>query len=165
MTYYEGITTAIAVVALIVSAVAMYRAGVANKLAKDANDLAKAQDALAQLHLQQEQDRRNKALVSLEIVKVQNQNKFGHSIAPSYKFNLRNDSAVSASACQFEILTADSPLVAQDYAAKLPAALAPGQTLSVLAAVHLGTPSKLDAVVSWTNPDGTQERQERVLTW
>lgn len=165
MTYYEGITTAIAVVALIVSAVAMYRAGVANKLAKDANELARAQDALAQLHLQQEQVRRNKAALSLEMVKVQNQNKFGHPIAPSYKFNLRNDGAVSATACQFEILTADSPLVAQDYADKLPATLAPGQTLSVLAAVHQGTPSKLDAVVSWTNPDGTQERQERVLTW
>ncbi len=165
MTYYEGITTAIAVVALIVSVVAMYRAGVANKLAKDANDLARAQDALAQLHLQQEQERRNKAALSLEMVKVQNQNKFGHSIAPSYKFNLRNDGAMPATNCQFEILTAGSPLVTQDYTAKLPATLAPGQTLSVLAAVHLGTPSKLDAVVSWTNPDGTKERQERVLTW
>lgn len=165
MTYYEGITTAIAVVALIVSAVAMYRAGVANKLAKDANELARAQDALAQLHLQQEQDRRNKAHLSLEIIKVENRNKFGHPTAPSYKFKLKNEAVVSASACQFEILTPSSPLVAQDYAAKLPATLAPGQTLSVLAAVYLETPSKLDAVVSWTNPDGTQERQARVLTW
>lgn len=163
MTYYEWITTAIAVVALIISAVAMRRAGVANKLAKDANDLARAQDTLAQLHLQQEQDRRKKAVLSLEMVKVLN--RLDHPLEPSYKFNLRNDGAVPAANCQFEILTADSPLVTQDYADKLPAALAPGQTLSVIAAVHLGTPSRLDAVVSWTNPDGTQERQERVLTW
>ncbi|MCL7713212.1 hypothetical protein [Stenotrophomonas mori] len=165
MTYFEGVTTAIAVVALIVSAVAMYRAGVANRLARDANELARAQDALAQLHLQQEQDRQNKAFLSLEIIKVENRNKFGHPVAPSYKFSLRNEGAVPATGCHFEVLTSDSPLVAQDYAAKLPATLAPGQILSVLAAVHLGTPSRLDAIVSWTNPDGSQERQERVLTW
>lgn len=165
MSYTELITTAIAFVALIVSAVALRRAGRANTIAQEANELAQAPANLAKIHLQQEQVRRNKAALSLEMVKVQNQNKFGHPIAPSYKFNLRNDGAVSATACQFEILTADSPLVAQDYADKLPATLAPGQTLSVLAAVHQGTPSKLDAVVSWTNPDGTQERQERVLTW
>ncbi|TBV74797.1 hypothetical protein [Pseudoxanthomonas winnipegensis] len=165
MSYTELITTAIAFVALIVSAVALRRAGRANTIAQEANELAQAPANLAKMQLQQEQDRRNKAVLALDIVKVQNQNRFSHPVAPSYKFNLRNDGAVSATACQFEILTADSPLVSQDYAAKLPATLAPGQTLSVLAAVHLGTPSKLDAVVSWTNPDGTQERQERVLTW
>ena len=67
MTYSEIVTAAMALVALLISAVAMYRAGVANKIAKDANELARSQDALAQLHLQQEQDRRNKTnLISVE---------------------------------------------------------------------------------------------------
>lgn len=165
MSYTELITTAIAFVALIVSAVALRRAGRANTIAQEANELAQAPANLAKIQLQQEHDRRNKAVLSLEIVKVQNQNRFGHPVAPSYKFQLRNDGAASATACGFEILTDDSTLVSQDYAAKLPATLAPGQILGVLAAIHLGTPSKLDAIAFWTNPDGTEERQERVLTW
>ena len=165
MTYSEWITIAIAFVALVVSAVALRRAGNANTIAQEANELAQAPANLAKLQLHQEEARRNKALLSLEIIKLENRNKFGHPIAPSYKFNLKNESVGPATACQFEILTPGSPLVAQDYDAKLPATLAPGQTLSVMAAVSLETPSKLDAVVSWINPDGTQERQERVLTW
>lgn len=165
MTFYEGITTAIALVALVTSAAALRRAGRANRIAEEANELAQAPANLARMQLAQEEVRRNKATLALEIVKVENRNKFGHPTAPSYKFNLKNESAVPATACQFEILTPGSPLVTQDYAAKLPATMAPGQTLSVLAAVYLETPSKLDAVVSWINPDGTQERQERVLTW
>ncbi|MFL6587820.1 MAG: hypothetical protein ACJ8GV_13180 [Luteimonas sp.] len=135
MTLFEALTLLIALLAVVVSAVALNRAGLATAVAEEANNLARAQDALAKLHLERENARSNKAVLSLDLVKVENRNKFGHTTAPSYKFELKNESTVPATACRFEILTPGSPLMAQNYSAKLPATLAPGQTLRVLAAV------------------------------
>lgn len=163
MTYSEWITTAIALLALVVSAVALYRAGRANKIAEDANVLAQAPANLAKLQLQQEEARRNRTSVSLDLVKQQ---AFGGNgkLQTSYRFRLTNEGDVPAKDAGFEILTEESPLVAQDYASKLPAPLAPKQSIEVMAAVHLGSPSRYDAVVCWVNPDGSQERHERVVT-
>ncbi|MCD9085811.1 hypothetical protein [Stenotrophomonas sp. SY1] len=57
-----------------------------------------------------------------------------------------------------------SSLVSQDHAAKTPATLAPKQSIEVLAATYLDTPSRLDVVIFWANPDGSQEKQEWVVT-
>jgi len=163
MTYFEGVTTAIAVVALIVSAVALHRAGRANKIAEEANELAQAPAALAKVQLEQEEARRHKTNVSLDLVKHQT---LGGNGKPqtSYRFRLTNEGEVVAREVGLEILTEDSPIVSQDYAAKFPAQLAPKQSIETFAAIYLGSPSRYDAVVFWTNPDGSQERQERVVT-
>ena len=163
MTYYEGITTVIALLAVVISAVALHRAGIANKTAREANDLARAQDELARLQLQQEQDLRRKTTLSLSLVKRQTISSNGRPLT-SERFRLTNDGEVTASNAGFEILSGDSPLVSQDYAAKLPATLAPKQSIEVLAAIYLDTSSRLDVVIFWTNPDGSLERQERMVT-
>ncbi len=163
MTYTEAITTAIAFLALVVSAVALHRAGRANKIAAEANELAQAPATLAKVQLEQEEARRQRTGVSLDLVKQQI---LGGNGKPqiSYRFRLTNDGEALARGAGFEILTSESPLMSQDYASKLPAPLAPRQTIEVLAAVHLGSPSRYDAVVFWTNPDGSQERHDRVVT-
>lgn len=71
MTYFEVITTVIAVVALIESAIALHRAGRANKIAEEANELAQAPASLAKVQLEQEEARRNKTSVSLVLTKNQ----------------------------------------------------------------------------------------------
>ena len=164
MNYYEGITTAIAVVALIVSAVAMYRAGVANKLAKDANDLARSQDDLAKLHLQAEYDKRNKTYLTLEMVEFRSMGGTGRPTT-NYRVRLTNVGAGSATDAGFKIRGIDSPVDEGELAEKLPSTLTPGQNVDVFAAINMDSPSKFDAVVYWTNPDGSKERQDRVLTW
>lgn len=163
MTHTELITTAIALLALVISAVALRRAGRANYIAQEANELAQAPANLAKLQLEQEQARRNKTNLSLSLVKHQS---IGGNGRPqtSYRFCLFNDGETPAHDAGFQILTEDSPLMEQDYRAKLPATLRPKQSVEVLAAVHMGTPSKLDAIVSWTNADGSQERHDYVVT-
>lgn len=163
MTFYEAITTATAVVAMVISAVALYRSGIANRIAKDANELARAQDDLAKLHLEREQDRRNRTSLSLAFVKHQ---VIGSNGRPrtDYRIAMTNRGETVANDAGFEITSDDSPVISQDYNAKLPASLSPGQSIEVLAAVHMDTPSRLDATVFWTNPDGTQEREDRTIT-
>lgn len=163
MTYAELITTAMALLALVISAVALRRAGRANKIAEEANELAQAPANLAKLQLEQEEARRNKTSLSLSLVKHQSISGNGRP-QTSYRFRLINDGEAPAHDASFQILTKDSPLMEQDYRAKLPATLRPHQSVEVLAAVHMGTPSKLDAVMSWTNVDGTQERHDCVVT-
>lgn len=163
MSYSELIATAIAFLALVVSAVALHRAGRANKIAEEANELAQAPATLAKVQLEQEEARRHKTSVSLELVKRQTLGANGRPLT-SYRFRLTNEGEAVSREAGFEILTAGNPLMSQDYASKLPAALAPRQSIEVMAAVHMGSPSRYDAVVFWTNPDGSQERQERVVT-
>lgn len=162
MTYTELITSFIALLALVISAVALRRAGRANDIAQEANELAQAPANLAKLQLEQEQARRRKTTVSLDIAKYQIIGANGRP-TPSYRFRLSNDGESPAHDAGFEILTEDSPLVDQDYRAKLPATLRPKQAVEVLAAVFMDTPSKLDAVVFWTNSDGSEERHECVV--
>jgi hypothetical protein len=163
MTFFEGITTAIAVVALIISAAALRRASRANRIAEEANDLAKAPADLAKMRLAQEEARRNKTSVSLALYRHQTLGANGRPFT-DYRFRLTNNGDVPAVAAGFEITTADNPLVEQDYVAKLPASIAPRQFIDVLAAVHMGSPSRWDAIVFWTNPEGIQEALERVVT-
>ena len=106
----------------------------------------------------------SKASLVLELVKHQTTGVNGRPL-PSYRFRLTNSGAVSARDAGFQIASNGSPLVSQDYHAKLPGNIAPGQTIDVLAAVNLETPAKLDAVVFWTNPDDTEDRREYSLTW
>ncbi|KRG71375.1 hypothetical protein ABB27_03775 [Stenotrophomonas terrae] len=108
MTHYEGITTAIALLAVAISAVALHRAGIANKTAREANDLARAQDELAQLQLQQEQDRRRKTTLSLSLVKRQIISSNGRPLI-SERFRLTNDGEVTASNAGFEIRLVTAP--------------------------------------------------------
>lgn len=163
MTYAELITTAMALLALVISAVALRRAGRANCIAQEANELAQAPANLAKLQLEQEEARRNKTSLSLSLAKYQSVGANGRP-QTSYRFRLTNDGETAAHEAGFQILSEGSPLMEQDYRAKLPATLHPKQVVQVLAAVHMGTPSKLDAVLSWTNADGTQERHDRVVT-
>lgn len=163
MTYSEWITIAIAFVALVVSAVALRRAGRANTIAQEANELAQAPANLAKIQLQQEEARRSKTALSLSLEKRQSIGGNG-KLLTSYKFCLTNGGEVVAKNAGFEILSEESPLIARDYESKLPALLLPRQSIEVLAAVHMGSPSKLDAVIFWTNPDGSEERQECVVT-
>lgn len=163
MSYTELITAATTLVALIISAVALRRAGRANEIAQEANELAQAPANLAKLQLEQEQARRNRTSVSLSLVKQQSIGANGRP-QTNYRFRLVNDGDTPAHDAAFEILTSESPLMEQDYRSKLPATLRPKQAVEVLAAVHMGTPSRLDAVVSWTNVDGTEERHECVVT-
>lgn len=165
MTYTELITSLIALLALIISAVALRRAGRANDIAQEANELAQAPANLAKLQLEQEQARRSKTSVSLTIVRHEVIGFRGRP-TPSYRFRLSNDGETPAHDAGFEVLADadDNPLVGEDYRAKLPATLRPKQSVEVLAAVFMDTPSKFDAVIFWTNSDGSEERHECVIT-
>lgn len=163
MTYVELITTIIALVALIISAAALHRAGRANRIAEEANELAQAPAKLAKVQLEQEETRRGRTSVSLTLVERQSIGSNGRPLR-FHKFRLSNDGESSAQDAGFEIKSNDSPLVLQDYQDKLPATLNPNQTIEVMASVHLGSPSKLDAVIFWTNADGSEEQHECVVT-
>ena len=58
-----------------------------------------------------------------------------------------------------------SPLVEGDYNEKLPILeLLPGDRVSLMAALTMGMSLTFDAVLTWTDPDGSEQRRERQVS-
>lgn len=163
MPYLDCLTILIALAGLAVSLEALRRSGRANKIADDANklateanELARAPSRLAEFQLDQEISRRDRTQVTLDLVKKDS--------SGNYRFKLTNIGDVSATDATFQLLTQCDSVLGSDYTAKLPTTLRPGQSVEVFAGVVYGTPASLDVVVTWTNPDGNEDRTQQVVT-
>lgn len=128
------------------------------KLQHEANDMQRATSALAQKQLEileREGQKNTQARVKLDLIKE------GKS---SYKFYLTNISDQDARNVNFRLVLgnlSDDPIIKSEYKDKLPAnVISPGSSLSLIAALHLGSPTAYNAIVSWVNPDGTETSYE-----
>lgn len=149
MTQYEILTLVIACIAALVSLVTWNGQ---RKLQREANDLQRATSELAKKQLEilsREDKEKTQARIALDLVKD----------GKSFRFRLSNISTVDAHDVDMELLLdspKDSPIIKSEYDQKMPAKkLSPGSTVTLMAALHLGSPTAFNARLKWRNPDGS----------
>ena len=86
----------------------------------------------------------------------------------SHRFCIGNKGPAAALSVRFELDPQEgknSPLVQNDYAEKIPIKrLAPGNTVSLIAALTMGTATAFEARLTWENEDGTPGSWESTLS-
>lgn len=150
MTQFEIASLVIAVVALVISGVSLCRARrvQARQLEFEAITAALAKKQLELL--ERDERTQEQAYVTAELVRVGN---------TDYRFVITNQGAAVASDVTFQLdpKSPDNPLVANECRRKLPyPSLQPGQSFTLLAALHLGSAMSYNAQIKWKNPDASQ---------
>ena len=156
MTQYEILSVLISCVAAVLS-LAVWTGQ--RRLAREANDLQRATSELAKKQLEillREEKGKNTARLSLTLVR--------EGGSSSFRFRITNISEVDARDVELELLLKDpsrSPIIDSDYASKFPAPrLSPGGSITLIAAMTLGSPTAYNALIKWTNPDGSRSEAE-----
>jgi len=154
MSSYEALSIVIACIAAVVSMVVWNGQ---RKLQRESNDLQRATAELAKKQLEillREEKGQNTARLSLALDRD----------GKGFRFRLVNISDVDARDVELELLLKrpeDNPLIQSDYQAKFPVKrLQPGKSVSLLAALHIGSPTAYNALLKWTNPDGSRAEEE-----
>ena len=132
------------------------------KLSREANDLQRATAELARKQLEillREEKGKNAARLSLALERD------GKS---SFRFRLTNVSDVEARDVEFTLLKStpeDDPIIASEYAEKFPIKrLAPSNSVSLIAALTLSSSTAYNALLKWTNPDGSRIEEETFVS-
>ena len=148
MTYYEILTLVLAALAAITSVTSIIRTRrIAEKQLEYqaiAAALAKAQLAV----LKRQEGTLTKADVTVELVKV------GRT---DFRFVISNRRAVPATDVTFTIAedSPDNPLIRNECERKLPyPKLEPGQSFTLIAALHLRSAMQYATRLAWRSPDG-----------
>lgn len=149
MTHYEFLTLIIALVAVVISAISFVRSGKTQErqLEYEAINATLAKKQLEMIL--REETRQEKARLVAELVKV------GRT---DFRFVVLNHSSVLATNVDFKIdeNSPDNPLVQNERRSKLPyPSLQPGQSFTLIAALHFGSAMSYDTLLTWTNPDGS----------
>lgn len=154
MTQYEILSIVLACFAVIVSCV-VWRGH--QKLQRESNDLQRATSELARKQLEillREEKGKNTARLLLDLFKDEK----------TYRFRITNISEVDASDVEMELLVKkpeDNPIISSEYVQKFPAEkIPPGSSVTLIAALHLGSPTAYNALLKWTNPDGTKVQEK-----
>ena len=153
MSKYEILSVFLGCIATIISLIVW--AG-QRKMQREANDLQRATSELANKQLEillREERGGNAARLSFDILKD----------GKTYRFRITNISDVDAKNVDLCLLVKpeDSPIVKNDYEAKFPVPkLQPGSSVTLIAAIHLGSPTAYNAVLTWVNPDGSEVSEE-----
>lgn len=149
MTQFEILTLLIACIAAVIS-LATWNGQ--RKLQRESNDLQRATSELAKKQLEillREDKEKTQARLALDLVRD----------GKSFRFRISNISTVDAYDVQMELLLDnpnDSPLIRSEYEQKMPAKkLSPGSAVTLIAALHLGSPTAFNARLKWRNPSGT----------
>jgi len=127
------------------------------KIQRESNDLQRATSELAKKQLEillREEKGKETARLSFDILKD----------GKTYRFKISNISDVEARNVDLKLILKkpeDSPIIKSDYKSKFPLPiLQPGTSVTLIAAIHLGSPTAYNAVLSWTNPDGNSVEEE-----
>ncbi|MBO1273233.1 hypothetical protein J3L11_16450 [Shewanella sp. 4t3-1-2LB] len=150
MSKYEILSIVLGCVAVFVSLTVWFGQ---RKIQKESNDLQRATSDLAKKQLEillREEKGKNSARLAFDIFKD----------GKTYRFRITNISDVAAKDIKLKLLVnkpEDNPLIKSDYDSKFPVpTLSPGASVTLIAAIHLGSPTAYNAVLSWVNPDGAQ---------
>ena len=156
MSGYEVLGILVAIVAVIISTVSLVRTGKLQRQQIRLNELTeelskKQLEIMAKGELANQQTHVEVAL---------------NKIGSSWQFLLTNMGTAVARNVNLELIDCpDSPLVRGDYDKKLPIhLLQPGQTVRLLASIHLGSPPNFKARISWTNQDDSDKTADYYLS-
>ncbi|MDD2542417.1 MAG: hypothetical protein PHH28_15445 [Desulfuromonadaceae bacterium] len=154
MSKYEILSIVLGCIATFVSLVVWFGQ---RKIQRESNDLQRATSELAKKQLEillREEKGKNTARLSFDLFKD----------GKTYRFRITNISDVEAKNVEFKLLVEkpeDSPLITSDYNSKFPVpVLHPNGSVTLIAALHLGSPTAYNALISWKNPDGSPIQAE-----
>jgi len=154
LTQYEILNLVIACIAVIVSLVVWSGQ---RKIQSESNGLQRATSELAKKQLEillREERGQNTARLSLDLFQD----------GTTHRFRITNISDVDARDVEMELLIKkpqDSPIISSEYAEKFPAkTIPPGSSITLIAALHFGSPMAYNALLKWTNPDGSKAEEE-----
>ncbi|HHT9909168.1 TPA: hypothetical protein ACT9LC_000312, partial [Legionella pneumophila] len=86
----------------------------------------------------------------------------------TYRFKLTNVSDVVAKNVNMELILKnpkDDPIPHGEYKDKLPIKLLPpGGSITLIAALTFSTPTSYNALLKWTNPDGSSVEEETFVS-
>jgi hypothetical protein len=158
MTSYEIITLLIALLATVISVVSLVssRKTQEKQLEFEAITAALAKKQLEILEKEEQTD--ESAHVTAEFVKVG---------GTDFRFVITNQGPAVASDVTFNIdpSSPDNPLVGNEVERKLPyPSLQPGQSFTLIAALHLGSSMSYDTHLKWQNPDGSRKERKIYLS-
>ena len=158
LSFYETLTLLVAVVAAIISFVSLYRT---TRLAKRQLELQQAQATLAKLQheiLARDEAAKRQADVRIRLVERDR----------SYRIVVSNRGPGIAKDVIFEEFVDDgleSPVIESEKDALFPIPqLLPGEEVSMLASVHLGTALQFSARAIWINEEGSRREQFSQVT-
>jgi len=127
------------------------------RLQQEAINLQRATSNLAEKQLEllmREEKGKNAARLALALFRD----------GKTFRFKVTNISDVDASNVELKLLLEDStenPLIDSEYREKFPVKkLSPGTSVTLIAALHFGSPRAFNAELKWTNPDGNVTVEE-----
>ena len=156
MNVYETLTLVISLLAVIVSAISLIRTHTISSqqfvLEKKTADLAQKQLEL----IEAKEKELSVAKIDVELA----------GAGSDYKLVITNIGGVEAKDVNISFDGKGYPLVASEYAEKIPiSVLRPGKSVELLAPKTMGCGSQYLTQVRWLNPDGTQGKDEIVVHW
>jgi len=149
MSPYEILTLLVALIGAVTGLTSLMRT---RRIAEKQLEFQAITAALAKRQLrvlERQENAESKADVTVELVKV------GHT---DFRFVLSNRGLAPATDVNFSIAedSADNPLVRNEWERKVPyPKLEPGQSFTLIAALHLGSAMKYATHLTWRDADGS----------
>jgi hypothetical protein len=154
MSKYEMLSVFLGSIATLVSLVVWSGQ---RKIQKEANNLQRAMSELAKKQLEillREEKGKNAARLSFDLFRD----------GKAHRFRVTNISDIEARDVEIKLLVKkpeDSPIIQSDYESKFPIPkLQPGCSVTLIAAIHFGSPTAYNALLTWVNPDGSKVKEE-----
>ena len=144
MTFYELLSICVSIIAIVIAATSLIRT---RKVQKITADLASKQLEL----LQREERGKDKADISVQLVREGSKD---------FRFVVLNRGKAAAANIKMRIneSSPDNPLVGNECERKLPyPRLEPGQSFTLIAALHMQSAMRYPVHIEWENSDGSKE--------
>ena len=157
MSKYEIITTIVSLIACLISLSNWFGQ---RKLQQESNDLQRATSELARKQLEmilKEENNNNKSHVILKLIRERN----------LFKFKIENISNVVAKDVHFDLIIdkKNNPIPINEYESKLPIKMLQSKgSITLIAALTFSTPTSYNAILKWTNPDGSITEEETFVS-
>lgn len=154
MTGYETLTLCVSVIAVVIAAVSLVRTRTVQRKQLELQALAAALARKQLTLLQQDEETKNKANITVELVEA------GRT---DFRFVLSNQGKAAATKVNLGVAknSSDNPLLADECERKLPyPRLEPGQSFTLIAALHMGSAMSYAIHLNWENPDGSKESRD-----
>lgn len=150
MSNFETLTLLVSVLAVVISTISLVRT---RKLAKEQLELERVTAELSRLQIQSlEEDRESKTKPKFNVTLSK--------LGKSSFFYISNTGEGTAYEVNFELVDCEDSPLTSDLSEKFPhPEMKPNSRVKLIAAMHLGSPSKYQVKLSWKNSSGENQSE------
>jgi hypothetical protein len=150
MSIFETLTLLVSVLAVIISTISLVRT---RQLAKEQLELERVTAELSRLQIQSlEEDRESKTKPKFNVTLSK--------LGKSSFFYISNTGEGTAYEVNFELVDCEDSPLTSDLSEKFPhPEMKPNSRVKLIAAMHLGSPSKYQVKLSWKNSSGESQSE------